>query len=119
MIFGIELADRNDKHASHFILSKIGQLRIWYSWEIPIAFKGRKESGVLDDRDELNFNQDRHACFAEDEINKGKRIGTGIIPFPVKVYTSRTEFFLALSKETEKEIIHLSSKIMCSEFGVK
>ena len=117
-MFGISLADPRDKHAPHFIKLKVGWLSIWYSWEVPIAFRGRSQSGVLDDKNRLNFNQDRHALLAEVEINKGKKLGTGIIPCPVKRYGLQ-DFSLLFEKELKKEIIYLTSEIMCSELGVK
>ena len=104
----LRTVDQQDRHAPHFLELTINQMKIWFSFDAPVAFKARTgEAGVCFDK--LNNNQNVHAHKAHDIINEGKRTHS---------FMSVLKFNKTMLTELKKEIIHTSSEVMRTAFGV-
>uniref|UniRef100_A0A6M3L946 Uncharacterized protein n=1 Tax=viral metagenome TaxID=1070528 RepID=A0A6M3L946_9ZZZZ len=102
----LKTVDQQDRHAPHFLELTINQMKIWFSFDMPIAFKARTgEAGACFDK--LNNNQAVHAHKAHVIIGKQARS-----------FKSTLSFNKAMLSELKKEIIHTSSEVMRTVFGV-
>jgi hypothetical protein len=110
----LRVVDQSDRHAPHFLELTINQMKIWFSFDVPIGFKTRTYKSAVLFIDDLNSNQMIHAYKVQNLLNTGKRTGTGILSPSDKLATfkSKDNFIKELMNELKKEIIHTSSEVM-------
>ena len=109
-LFNLSVVDQTDKYAPHFLRLRLNKLEIWLSFDEPIAFAGRNGSAVLQGKD-LGHNRDMHSFKAGTILRTGDYIH-------IKSMRSTQKFHKLLADEIKKEIIHTSSEVMSSTFGV-
>ncbi len=115
LVFTLTQADKHDKYSPHFLLLRINEMRIFTSFETPVAFRARNgKAGVLFG---TGHNQDMHAHKAASTL-KTWHIATSGTPVAPKKFNSKIKFEIELMTELKKELVHASSEIMKEAFGI-
>lgn len=108
-IISLKVVDQHDRHAPHFLELTINQMRIWFSFDVPIGFKTRTHKSAVMFAD-LNSNQTVHAYKVQHSLI-GQATSPGKVLSEIS-FKSKNKFLKELMTELKKEIIHTSSEVM-------